>query len=90
MGLGACQPETSEMEISTTEVAPPLSQKERAGQLAQEIIIADTHIDVPYRLAEKMEDISTRTEGGDFDYPRGQRGWSQSRLHVDLRPRRPS
>jgi membrane dipeptidase len=74
MGLGACQPETSEMEISTTEVAPPLSQKERAGQLAQEIIIADTHIDVPYRLAEKMEDISTRTEGGDFDYPRAKEG----------------
>ena len=74
MGWGACQPETSEMELSTTEVAPPLSQKERAGQLAQEIIIADTHIDVPYRLAEKMEDISTRTEGGDFDHPRAQEG----------------
>jgi len=73
MGLGACD-ETSEMEISTTEVAPPLSQKERAGQLAQEIIIADTHIDVPYRVAEKMEDISTRTEGGDFDYPRAKEG----------------
>ena len=73
MGLGACD-EASEMEISTTEVAPPLSQKERAGQLAQEIIIADTHIDVPYRLAEKMEDISTRTEGGDFDYPRAKEG----------------
>ncbi len=73
MGLEACQPE-SEMEISTSEVAPPLSQKERAGQLAHEIVIADTHIDVPYRLAEKMEDISMRTEGGDFDYPRAKEG----------------
>ncbi len=75
LGLGACQPEATEPETSaTSEVAAPLNQKERAGQLAQEIIIADTHIDVPYRLAEKMEDISTRTEGGDFDYPRAKEG----------------
>ena len=71
LGLGACQPEATEPETS---VAAPLNQKERAQQLAQEIIIADTHIDVPYRLAEKMEDISTRTEGGDFDYPRAKEG----------------
>ena len=42
----------------------------RADQLAGEILIVDTHVDVPYRLVEKMEDVSVSTEGGDFDYPR--------------------
>ncbi len=42
--------------------------------LAHRIIIVDTHVDVPYRLMEKMEDISTRTESGDFDYPRAREG----------------
>ena len=42
----------------------------RADRLARESIIVDTHIDVPYRMQEGREDISQRTEGGDFDYPR--------------------
>jgi membrane dipeptidase len=42
--------------------------------MAQELIIVDTHIDVPYRLAEHKEDISTRTKGGDFDYVRAKEG----------------
>lgn len=45
-----------------------------AERLAQEILIVDTHIDVPYRLEEKMEDISVATEGGDFDEPRARAG----------------
>ncbi|MFQ5718376.1 MAG: dipeptidase [Acidobacteriota bacterium] len=45
-----------------------------ADRLAHEIAIVDTHIDVPYRLQEKMEDISRRTESGDFDYPRARKG----------------
>jgi len=49
-------------------------QSERASRLAREILIVDTHIDVPYRLMEKMEDISVRTESGDFDYPRAREG----------------
>ena len=47
---------------------------EQARELAQRIIVADTHIDVPYRLNRKMEDVGERTEGGDFDYPRAQEG----------------
>jgi len=47
---------------------------ERARRLAQEIIIVDTHIDLPYRLQERMEDVGRRTEGGDFDYPRAREG----------------
>ena len=45
-----------------------------ADSLAKNIIIVDTHIDVPYRLAEKWEDISKRTAKGNFDYPRAIRG----------------
>ncbi len=46
----------------------------RAIELARELIIVDTHIDVPYRLTERMQDVSTRTDGGDFDYPRAVEG----------------
>ena len=46
----------------------------RARRLAREFMIADTHIDVPYRLWNKMEDISVATDGGEFDYPRAKEG----------------
>ncbi len=46
----------------------------KALRLAQETLIVDTHVDVPYRLFEEMEDISVRTEKGDFDYPRAKAG----------------
>jgi membrane dipeptidase len=47
---------------------------ERAARMAQEILIVDTHVDVPYRLLEEWEDISVRTEKGDFDFPRAKAG----------------
>lgn len=46
----------------------------QAVKLAKETLIVDTHIDVPYRLEEKMDDISQPTETGDFDYPRAKEG----------------
>lgn len=46
----------------------------KANELAQKIIIIDTHQDVPYRLKERMEDISQRTQYGNFDYPRARAG----------------
>lgn len=46
----------------------------RARELAQKFIIIDTHVDVPYRLREKMENISERTPSGDFDYVRAKEG----------------
>jgi membrane dipeptidase len=46
----------------------------RGRQLAIDALIVDTHVDVPYRLQEKMEDISVRTASGDFDYPRAVEG----------------
>ncbi len=55
----------------------PLSDEElraKAAQLAQEFIIIDTHVDLPYRLQNKMEDVSVKTEEGNFDYERAKEG----------------
>lgn len=46
----------------------------RADSIAQNMIIVDGHIDIPYRLNIRYEDISQRTPGGDFDYPRAHEG----------------
>jgi len=48
--------------------------EEEADKIAQNTIIIDGHVDIPYRLNNKMEDISQRTEGGDFDYVRAMEG----------------
>ena len=45
-----------------------------ATQIAQQTIIVDGHIDVPYRVKEKWVDVTKATEGGDFDYPRAVEG----------------
>lgn len=54
---------------------------EKAGQLAQDAIILDTHIDVPYRVRGHVEktgewlDVGVSTgDEGDFDYPRARAG----------------
>lgn len=49
-------------------------QKQKAQRLAGEIIILDAHMDVPYRLNKRMEDISISTPSGNFDYPRARLG----------------
>ena len=45
-----------------------------AGELASRALIVDTHIDVPYRLSERWEDVTGRTENGEFDYVRAREG----------------
>lgn len=45
----------------------------RAIELTKKTILVDTHIDVPYRLEHKWEDVS-QAAGGDFDYPRAVQG----------------
>ncbi|WP_240223419.1 dipeptidase [Rheinheimera hassiensis] len=50
------------------------SQASTAQQLAQQYIIIDTHIDVPYRLHKDWEDVTAATKRGEFDYPRAQAG----------------
>lgn len=52
----------------------PVVTLEHATELAQRFVIVDGHIDVPYRLTDKMEDITVRTPGGDFDVPRARAG----------------
>ena len=47
---------------------------EAAGELARRALIVDTHIDVPYRLSERWEDVTGRTENGEFDYVRAREG----------------
>lgn len=66
LSLFAC---SSTYTIPTTETT-----QAKAQRLAHKYLIVDTHIDIPYRLQEKPEDISIATEGGDFDYPRATRG----------------
>ncbi|MCH9693008.1 MAG: dipeptidase [Gammaproteobacteria bacterium] len=65
--LGACSNEKSSAPQSDDLAA-------KAVRIAQEHIIVDTHIDVPYRLESEPDDISVATEGGDFDYPRAVEG----------------
>lgn len=45
-----------------------------AREIAKNEILIDTHIDVPYRLNKKWDDISKRTADGNFDYPRAMEG----------------
>lgn len=61
---------------ATENQSPMIDQQllEEATRLAQEVLIFDAHIDVPFRLSKKMDDISQRTDGGDFDYPRAKEG----------------
>ncbi|MFL3050640.1 MAG: dipeptidase [Candidatus Neomarinimicrobiota bacterium] len=46
----------------------------RAKKISQRTIITDGHIDIPWRLTNKMEDVSIRTKTGDFDYVRAKEG----------------
>jgi membrane dipeptidase len=58
-----------------TETAPkPVDLAEEAGRLSHKYIIVDGHVDLPYRLRHKMEDVSLQTEGGHFDYVRAKKG----------------
>jgi membrane dipeptidase len=45
-----------------------------AMRLAQETLTVDTHIDLPYRLQEKPDDVTVRTEDGHFDLVRAREG----------------
>jgi len=47
---------------------------QHAIDLAQNSIIVDGHIDVPYRVHDAWVDVSHATEDGDFDYPRVKQG----------------
>ncbi|MBT8136129.1 MAG: dipeptidase [Gammaproteobacteria bacterium] len=56
------------------DAAPYAKHQPEAQALAQQLMIIDTHIDVPYRLQSEYEDVTQATQKGDFDYPRAMRG----------------
>jgi membrane dipeptidase len=57
-----------------TSAASAADVSKQARKLADELLIVDTHIDVPYRLEEKFENVAEATQHGDFDYPRALAG----------------
>jgi membrane dipeptidase len=54
--------------------APTPEQISQARELAQRVMIVDTHIDVPIRLNGAWEDVSQAAPEGEFDYPRAVQG----------------
>ena len=52
----------------------PVNLAEEAIKLSHEFIIVDGHVDLPYRLRNKWEDVSIETNGGHFDYVRAKEG----------------
>ncbi len=60
--------------MATSTSAEDTDLQKRANQLANNTLIVDGHIDVPYRLNDKWDDVSKATESGDFDYPRALKG----------------
>nr|WP_244595992.1 dipeptidase [Pseudidiomarina aestuarii] len=60
----------SALTLSASAVAQTYQASDKAVQLAQDNLIIDTHIDVPYRLEKDWEDVTVATQRGDFDYPR--------------------
>lgn len=53
---------------------PAAGLLEQARALTQRHLLADTHVDVPYRLEEQWADVTRRTADGDFDYERAREG----------------
>lgn len=68
----ACQGVPEEA-VEGAPAEPAADPAGRAARLAREILLVDTHLDVPHRLMEEMEDISVATDG-DFDYPKARAG----------------
>lgn len=60
--------------VATMAGAQEYQASDKAKQIAQKYLIADTHIDVPYRIHNRWEDVSVATANGDFDYPRAVQG----------------
>lgn len=70
-------PEAPPHEPEVVSVLPkvvPVSLTEVAVRLSRDLIIVDGHVDLPYRLRNKWEDVSAETVGGHFDYVRAKKG----------------
>lgn len=51
-----------------------INQQVLAKEISRKYIIADLHVDVPYRLEETYADVTVATDDGDFDFPRAKTG----------------
>jgi membrane dipeptidase len=60
--------------VANAQTAGDVDLRLRAEALSRDMIIVDTHIDVPDMLRERWEDISQRLPDGEFDYPRAKEG----------------
>lgn len=69
----ACTGDKQKSAIGSAE-SRPVDLAAEAEKLAHEFIIVDGHVDLPYRLKKKKEDVSVETEGGHFDYVRAKKG----------------
>ena len=59
--------------LATTAVAQDDLQQ-RAERLAQDALIVDGHVDMPYRVYDEWANVSGEVSGNDFDAPRARAG----------------
>ena len=71
--MAACG-HAQQADTSSEDTSAPVDLASQAMRIAQNSIIIDTHIDVPYRIVDTWEDVSEATDGGDYDYPRAKAG----------------
>ncbi|MEO1448483.1 MAG: dipeptidase [Bacteroidota bacterium] len=78
--LSACNSETT-TQAATDLDTPSANHLDTARELAQRYVMADGHVDLPYRMrihnfrvSKEYLDVSERTPEGDFDYVRSKAG----------------
>jgi membrane dipeptidase len=78
LGFGCQSSESESMDYTSMTDADRLIV---ATEIAQNTIMVDGHVDLPYRmkvggftLQREILDVSVRTDGGNFDYPRTKEG----------------
>jgi membrane dipeptidase len=71
--LFSCNDSNKKVVVQQTSPSPA-NLAEKAKKLSHEYIIVDGHVDLPYRLRSKMEDVTIQTSGGHFDYVRAKKG----------------
>lgn len=76
--FGCAEPEQTQIDYTSMSDAERLAV---ATEMAQSTIMVDGHVDLPYRmkvggftLQREILDVSVRTDGGNFDYPRTKEG----------------
>ena len=69
----SCNQNKQKSGVKTTK-SEPVDLARQAKELSKSLIVVDGHVDLPYRLRSKWEDISGRTQGGHFDFVRAKEG----------------